>query len=97
LILVHFNIYAAQITSHVIGMVFNYFMFSMHVFPGQKPVLWSYILTYAFNYLLSVLCLALIHHVVASSYLAGGITLVTVSFINYFLLKKFVFHRQRAG
>ncbi len=87
----NFNIYAAQIMSHVCGMVFNYFMFKFHVFHGSEPAILSYIGAYTLNYLMGVAFLTLFHQFVPSPYLAGFCSLVTVSVINYFVLKKFVF------
>jgi putative flippase GtrA len=85
------NMYAAQITSHVCGVVFNYIMFRVHVFHGAAPALRSYIGAYALSYLMGLVFLAIYHHFIPSTYVAGLCSLVTVATINYFVLKKFVF------
>lgn len=85
------NLYVAQILAHVIGATFNYFMFKHHVFHGAKPNVLSYVGSYGINYLLGLAFLTTVHRVVASPYLAGFIALVAVSFVNYFMLRIFVF------
>lgn len=70
-------------------------MFSRHVFPGHTPQLGPYIVTYAINYGLSLSLLMVAHHFIKSPYIAGFVTLTTVSVINYFLLKQFVFKHKR--
>ena len=95
LIFIHLNLYLAQILGHLIGMVFNYFMFSIHVFPGIKPALRPYIVTYAINYALGLIFITLYHDLFLSAYVAGLFSIVTVSLFNYVLLKKFVFKKPR--
>ena len=94
LVYVGFNLYIAQIISHLIGMTFNYFMFKFHVFRGVQPKLVPYVVSYGFNYLLSVAILAATHTVIESPYLAGVATMAAVSVVNYFVLKNFVFGRK---
>lgn len=91
LVLCHVEIYLAQILAHLLGMTFNYFMFKMHVFHGSTPSLGSYIGAYTFNYVMGLAFLALFHHFVPSPYLAGFLSILTVSTVNYFILKRFVF------
>ena len=90
------NIYAAQLTAHIIGMTFNYMMFRAHVFRGAVPSVPRYIAAYAVNYLLGLTFLYAFHRVVPSPYLAGFLSLVAVSVINYFVLRKFVFLQPAA-
>jgi putative flippase GtrA len=92
-----FNIYLAQISSHLLGMTFNYFMLKTHVFPGKNPNIYRYIGAYAVNYALGLIFISLFHMVFSSPYLAGFLSLLTVSIINYFILKAFVFRAGSTG
>ena len=85
------NLFVAQIVAHVCGMVFNYFMFKVHVFHGSSPALGPYIGAYALNYLMGLGTLATVHLFVPSPYLAGLGSVVFTATINYFILKRFVF------
>ena len=91
------NLYVAQIVSHVTGVIFNYYMFTRHVFRDHKPNKLSYIGSYGVNYLFGLGFLAFYHSFFPSPYLAGFLTVVTTSIINYFILKKFVFRRLERG
>jgi putative flippase GtrA len=86
-----FNIYLAQITSHVLGMVFNYFTYSRHAFAGHTTTKTRFILSYAGNYLLGLAMLTAISHFIRSPYVAGFMSTVIVSLINFFVLKRLVF------
>jgi putative flippase GtrA len=88
------NIYVAQIISHVLGMMFNYFTYSRHAFAGHQARKMRFILSYAGNYLLGLAVLALVARLITSPYVAGFISLVIVSLINYFMLKRFVFRTR---
>jgi putative flippase GtrA len=94
LVMVGFNLFVAQVLAHIVGMVFNYFMFKAHVFHGVTPRVAPYVASYGFNYLLSVLVLSVIHKFIASPYLAGAATMGLVSIVNYFVLKGFVFTKK---
>ena len=86
-----FNIYAAQIVSHILGVAFNYFTYSRHVFRDAGPSKLRFIVSYAVNYLMSAAMLATTTIWVTSPYIAGFIVVITVSLINYFALKYIVF------
>lgn len=88
---VHFNMYVAQITAHVIGVVFNYFTYSKHAFRDLSGSKLRFVASYAGNYLLGLAALALVSVVVSSPYLAGLIAVLFVSFVNFFILKHLVF------
>ena len=94
LIWLHVNIFVAQIIAHVCGAAFNYMMFRLHVFRGQQANLASYVGTYAFSYVLNLAILAGFHRIIRSDYLAGFLTVVVVSVLNYFILKRFVFRSR---
>lgn len=88
------NMYAAQVIAHVAGVGFNYLTYSRHVFRDSGPAKTRFVASYVVNYLLSVATLALVSLVVESPYVAGAITTVAVSLLNYFALKHLVFTRR---
>jgi putative flippase GtrA len=85
------NVYVAQIVSHIAGILFNYFTYSRHVFRDAKPSWPRFLLSYAFNYLVSLGALMLANLVVHSPYMAGIIAILATSIVNYFALKHLVF------
>lgn len=90
------NPYAAQIVSHLLGMTFNYFTYSRHVFSDATPAKTRFVAAYGFNYLVSLGSLLLASQLVHSPYAAGAIAIVIASLINFFVLRHLVF-RQRAA
>src|SRR6516165_8812796 len=58
------NLFAAQLSSHACGMVFNYFTFQKHVFRSSNPKIFRYISSYAVNYFVSLALLAGFHRLV---------------------------------
>ncbi|HEY1560525.1 MAG TPA: GtrA family protein [Caulobacteraceae bacterium] len=97
LVFVGLNLFVAQIIAHVTGATFNYFMFRRHVFRNMDHPIGRYGLSYVFNYLVSVSCLAILHIFIRSPYLAGLGTIVTTAMLNFFVLKFFVFRPTRAS
>ena len=91
------NIFVAQIASHIVGIAFNYLTYSRHAFRGSAPARTRFVMAYAVNYATSVTALALASLVIASPYLAGFTSIVTVTLINYFVLKHFVFRPKTVG
>lgn len=85
------NMYAAQATSHVMGMAFNYFTYSRHVFRGSAPAKLRFIASYAGHYVLGLGALFAISRFVPNPYVAGIAAAVAVSVINYFVLRHLVF------
>ena len=85
------NLFAAQLLATVLGVGFNFMMFSLHVFPGSKPAPMKFILAYAVNYALSLGLLAVYHLFIRSPYIAGVMTMATAAIVNYLILKRFVF------
>ncbi|MFM7404064.1 MAG: GtrA family protein [Erythrobacter sp.] len=85
------NMYAAQALSHVMGMAFNYFTYSRHVFRGSAPAKLRFILSYSGHYLLGLGALYLMSRVTPNPYVAGIAAAVAVSVINYFVLRHLVF------
>ena len=96
LVWLSFNIFAAQIISHLLGMAFNYFTYSRHVFRDAKPAKLRFTLSYAVNYVVSLAILAGVSLFIRSPYLAGFVSVVLTSIINYFALKYAVFTRRAA-
>ena len=88
------NMYLAQIISNIIGVAFNYVTFSRFTFADRAGSKSRFILAYAFNFLLSLATLAAVITFVASPYIAGLITVVAVSALNYFVLARLVFNRN---
>lgn len=90
------NIYIAQILSHTLGVVFNYFTYSRYAFAGTPASKLSFALSYVLNYLLGLACLAIAVHFIDNPYLAGLASMLFVSVINFFVLNKLVFTRKTA-
>lgn len=89
--------YAAQLIAHVLGVAFNYFSYSRHVFHDSRASKLRFVASYGFNYLLSLASLAAIAQVIRSPYVAGAIAILFVSLVNYFILKNLVFVGRRAA
>jgi putative flippase GtrA len=85
------NMYLAQIIAHLIGMAFNYVTYSRYAFRGHTPSLPRFLGAYTGQYALSVTVLAACAALGATPYLAGFGSLVIVSVLNYFVLKKLVY------
>lgn len=90
------NMFVAQLVAHVLGVAFNYLTYSRHVFRDAGPAKLRFVLSYAVNYLIGLATLALLSRVIASPYIAGFVSAVLVSFINYFALKLLVFRSRPA-
>lgn len=91
------NMYVAQIIAHVTGMSFNFLTYTRYTFRGHRPSLPRYIGAYAVQYVLSLAALVGCAALGASPYAAGLGSLVIVSVINYFVLKKFVYRVDELG
>jgi len=91
------NIYLAQVLSHVLGMTFNYFTYSRYAFAGHEASRVNFIASYGVNYLVNVAVLWAFDRFVDSPYLAGALTVLVASVVNYFVLSKFVFSGHKAG
>ena len=89
--------YAAQLIAHVLGVAFNYFSYSRHVFHDSRASKLRFVISYGFNYLLGLASLAAASQLIPSSYLAGGVAVLVVSLANYFVLKDLVFVRPRTA
>jgi len=85
------GLYLAQIISHLMGMAFNYFSYSRHVFTDAKPSKTRFILSYALNYLIGLASLASAAGVIPSPYIAGLVAILITSAINFLILNRFVF------
>ncbi|WP_371432019.1 GtrA family protein [Novosphingobium sp.] len=90
------NMFVAQLISHLMGMTFNYFSYSRHVFRASAPAKGRFVLSYGVNYLISLGTLALVSRFIASPFIAGFATTMIVSVINYFALKHLVFKAKTA-
>jgi putative flippase GtrA len=85
------NLFLAQLISYPIAMAFNYFTYSLGVFPGEQRRPVAFVGAYIYNYVQALVLLAIVHHFVANPYGAGFIGLVIGTAINYFILRRFVF------
>jgi putative flippase GtrA len=94
LVFVGLNLFIAQITSQVCGVIFNYFTFSRHVFPDRRPSIGRFVGSYALNYLVGLLLLRLFIIFIRSPYVAGLCTTLVASALNYVVLKTLVFRRR---
>ncbi len=91
LVFLGLNLFVAQLVSVICGTAFNYFTYSRHVFTGERRSPVAFVGAYAFNYMLGLGLLALVHSVVKNPYAAGFLVLLIGTAINYFILKRFVF------
>ena len=91
LVFLGLNLFVAQLVSVICGTAFNYFTYSRHVFTGERRSPVAFVGAYAFNYMLGLGLLALVHSIVKNPYAAGFLVLLIGTAINYFILKRFVF------
>lgn len=88
--------YVAQISSHIVGMCFNYLTYSRHVFRNNGSKM-GFVLSYLFSGVCNFGLLYLISTFVTSPYQAGIAATLLTSLITYFILKHSVFagtHRR---
>ena len=85
------NMYVAQLLSHTIGSVFNYFTYSRYAFRGAKASKLRFAMSYIVNYLIGVALLAACHIVLPSPYVAMAVAVVFGTAINFLILNHFVF------
>jgi putative flippase GtrA len=95
LLSVGLNMYAAQIIGHVIGVIFNYFSYSLHVFRAAPASKLRFLFSYALNYIVSLASLTLAATILSSPYLAGLLAMVITSVINFIILQRYVFTSDR--
>lgn len=88
------NKYVAQIVAHVMGVIFNYFNYVLHVFHNSAPAKARFVVAYAVNYFVGLAALLGVSLFVGSPYLGGAIALVIASVVNYVVLKYAVFVRR---
>jgi putative flippase GtrA len=96
LLWVGLDMFIAQLISHTVGTLFNYFTFSRYAFVGEAGSPLRFVASYAGNYLLSLAVLWVLSQAIASPYVAGLVAVVIVSAINFLIIKRFVF-RPAAG
>ena len=87
------NLFVAQIIAQVLGIIFNYFSYTLGVFGRPPESKGAYIAAYGVNYLASVSFLALFHWTGLSPYLSGLAALACASLLNLLVLSRFVFRR----
>ena len=85
------NRFVAQVIAHILGMCFNYFTYSRHVFHDSKGSKVKFVMSYAISGALNFGLLYLWSQVIDSAYVAGFLATITASLIMFFLLKHIVF------
>lgn len=90
------NLYVAQVIAQVLGVTFNYFTYSRHVFRDRKGGRLPFAGAYLTNYLVNLTLLALFDRLTPNDYLAGGAATICASLINYLALKHVVFRKEAA-
>ena len=95
LITMGLNMYVAQALGHLLGVAFNWFTYSRHAFRDTQGSAGRFILSYAVNYLLSVLTLKIISYSIDNPYIVGLLTVAIVSVLNYFILSIYVFDKGK--
>jgi putative flippase GtrA len=90
------NIYVAQAVAQVMGMTFNYFTYSRHVFRGTEPAKLRFAISYAVYYVVALAALAALAQFITSPYAAGIGAALIASLLNYFVLKHLVFRMTAA-
>lgn len=83
--------YVAQAIGYVAGTIFNYITYSRHVFTDAAPAKLKFTVSYAVNYLVSLLSLQVVSHFISNPYTAGAIATFAVVLLNYVILKRLVF------
>jgi putative flippase GtrA len=95
LVFVGINLFVAQIIGQIIGMIFNYFTYSRHVFSTYEKSVSRYVGAYTINYMIGVALLFGVHSFIKSPYIAGITTTIILSGINFFLLKGLAFRKMK--
>lgn len=90
------NLYLAQIAAQVLGVTFNYFTYSRHVFRDRRGGRLPFIGAYLTNYLVNLGLLAVFDRVTTNDYLAGAAATLCASLVNYLALKHVVFRKRAA-
>jgi putative flippase GtrA len=87
------HVYLAQALSHFTGVMFNYLTYSRYVFDQNGSSKFRFGLSYVGNYLLGLVSLWAFLKLVDSPYIAGLMSAVAVSLINFVVLKALVFRK----
>lgn len=90
------NIFLAQITAHIMGVTFNYFSYSRHVFQDASATKLRFLLSYTLNYFVGLASLAAAVLIFSSPYVAGLVAVLVASLINFIVLRWLVFTRHAA-
>ncbi|NCP14020.1 MAG: GtrA family protein [Sphingomonadales bacterium] len=85
------QVFVAQALGYVLGVIFNYVTYSRIAFADKQGAKAPFVVSYIVNYLIGVFLLWLSLRIVSSPYLAGLAATIMLSFLNYFLLSRWVF------
>ena len=91
LLLIGLQMYVAQVTGHVMGVIFNYFTYSRHVFQDAPASKLRFLLSYLLNNFIGLAILALAATIIASPYLARLLARWVTSILNFIVLRRHVF------
>lgn len=94
LIALGLNAFVAQALGYIVGVAFNFFTYSRYTFSDKKANKSSYILSYVANYVSGVALLWIGLKMFHSPYLAGLAATISVSLLNYLVLKRLVFRES---
>lgn len=94
LVRIGLNLYVAQAAAHVLGMTFNYYTYSRHVFRDSAAAKSRFFYSYVIYYFISAGFLFAAHQVLKSPYVSGLVATFLTSVINYFSLKYLVFKKR---
>jgi len=95
LIFMGLTMYMAQAIGHIIGVSFNYFSYSKHVFQNTPASKSRFLVSYVLNYFIGLASITLSAQVSSSPYATGLYATLIISLTNFFILSRFVFPRNK--
>lgn len=94
-IYIGFNLFISQLFAHAIGTAFNFLTYGKFAFKSDAKII-NFIISYVLNYAIGFASLYAVSLYISSPYLAGLISTIFVSILNYFVLKNFVYGLGRS-
>lgn len=97
LILIHLHFSIASLCSTILGILFNFFTMGRIVFTNKEnKLIFKFFGVYGISYLVNVFLLSIFNHYHVDMVLAGGILLLPIALLSYFLNKLLVFNKRAA-
>ena len=97
LILIHLHFSIASLCSAILGILFNFFTTGRIVFSNKdNKLIFKFFGVYGILYLVNVFLLSLFNYIHMDMVLAGGILLLPIALLSYFLNKLLVFSERSA-